>query len=263
MNRIATESRLHRKTQQKLLATAARISAEFSPVPACEQTTVRLLPLDPWHLHAHWQVPAHELRRLYKSKLPHLNPEAWVLRIYEVTPGEGVCPDSPWFEVPVQGSRSARDIKIGRDDVSYLAELGVRIGLDGLHALARSGEVRPPPAPPQPKLLSQQAPAATTAPGLPPLPDWRTLDDATFRKLFGFLLPEAWDGAGGLALNWLVRQRWNENKINNHIQAAMRAKGWDIDTNTLLAHGYSGASEQNTSSHTHAQPLPVQEDEPQ
>jgi hypothetical protein len=133
-----------------------RISAEITagwsqPVQA---TGLTLLEVDPWRVHAYWNLPEAELAAA-RARLAGTG--ELVLRFSDISPQTGVSATPHGrFDIQVRGARNTWYVDLWRDAKHYSADLGLR-GADGaFEVLARSNEVFTPRASPSPELAFSQ-----------------------------------------------------------------------------------------------------------
>lgn len=155
----------------------------FLPV---EGNRLTLLEVDPWRVHAYWNVAEADLAAA-RASLGASGPDAvLVLRFADLSPGapEGAAPH-PRFDVEVERARNSWYVGLWRDAKHYVAELGLRAPDGRFVPLVRSNEVVTPPAGPSPELdfrhLEVRSPRA--------LPAWRPAGgaadtDGLLRDLF-------------------------------------------------------------------------------
>lgn len=140
---------------RELLAISEEISREFAPRPIGNLANLVLMPIDPRHLHAYWQLgapsdnsaivtPAIEQKQVIEGNL--------TLRIYrpvEAHPDAGTRSQSePWFDVEVSPKQNRRVIELPIEAVlagsRFCAAIGVRRGEDEFAALAYSNVANVP-----------------------------------------------------------------------------------------------------------------------
>lgn len=112
----------------ELLEISQQISREYAPRARGSQASLLLLPIDPRHLHAFWQLDA---------PLPATSPDAaepsqLTLRIFRQAPAAGATPDTgyppSWFDVAVPTHATRQRItlpeELGGGAAHYRAVLG-------------------------------------------------------------------------------------------------------------------------------------------
>ncbi|MGD8617984.1 MAG: DUF4912 domain-containing protein [Gammaproteobacteria bacterium] len=131
-----------------------QISAQwFRPV---ESGRLTLLEIDPWRVHAYWNVPEDEIAAV-RSRLPHNfegggGEPALVLRFTDLSPDTSEAAHHPHFDIEVEGASNNWYIDLWRDAKHYSAELGLKAADGTFIALVRSNEVVIPRGGPSPEL---------------------------------------------------------------------------------------------------------------
>jgi hypothetical protein len=122
----------------------------FLPV---EDNRLTLLEIDPWRVHAYWNVAEADVAAA-RGSLPGGGAEAaLVLRFTDLSPGtRDTAPPHPRFDIEVQQARNNWYIGLWRDAKHYSAELGLRAPDGAFVGLVRSNEVVTPRAGPSPDL---------------------------------------------------------------------------------------------------------------
>ena len=124
-------------------------SAPRSDLPrAYGRSRLVVLPIDPYHAHAYWEVTLED--RIALNELWSAGPEAertWVLRFHDITQVEFDGTNAHHrFDVPVFASARSRYVDFWSPGRSYLVELGVLTG-GAFFPACRSKPVHLPPAP--------------------------------------------------------------------------------------------------------------------
>jgi hypothetical protein len=131
-----------------------QISAEwFRPV---ESSHLTLLEIDPWRVHAYWNVAEDEIAAA-RARLPHDfggggDDSALVLRFTDLSPDTGQGAHHPHFDIEVEGASNNWYVDLWRDAKHYSAELGPKAADGTFIALVRSNEVVTPRGGPSPEL---------------------------------------------------------------------------------------------------------------
>jgi len=125
-------------------------SAPRSDLPrAYGRSRLVVLPIDPYHAHAYWEVTLED--RIALNELWSAGPEAertWVLRFHDITQVEFDGTNAHHrFDVPVFASARSRYVDFWSPGRSYLVELGVLTG-GAFFPACRSKPLHLPPAPP-------------------------------------------------------------------------------------------------------------------
>lgn len=131
-----------------------QISAEwFRPA---ESSRLTLLEIDPWRVHAYWNVAEDEIAAA-RVRLPHGfggggGEPALVLRFTDLSPDTGEAAHHPHFDIEVEGASNNWYIDLWRDAKHYSAELALKAADGTFIALVRSNEVVTPRGGPSPEL---------------------------------------------------------------------------------------------------------------
>jgi hypothetical protein len=131
-----------------------QISAEwFRPV---EGSRLTLLEIDPWRVHAYWNVAEDEIAAA-RARLPRDfqgggDESALVLRFTDLSPDTGQGAHHPHFDIEVEGASNNWYVDLWRDAKHYSAELGPKAADGTFIALVRSNEVVTPRGGPSPEL---------------------------------------------------------------------------------------------------------------
>jgi hypothetical protein len=122
----------------------------FLPV---EGNRLTLLEIDPWRVHAYWNVAEADLAAARASLPDPGGGAALVLRFTDLSPrtADAAAPH-PRFDIEVQQARNNWYIGLWRDAKHYAAELGLRAPDGAFVGLLRSNEVVTPRSGPSPEL---------------------------------------------------------------------------------------------------------------
>ena len=125
-------------TEADLLAISQDISRQHSPVNQSTPAELVIVPVDPYHLHASWNLSFCVLDDKQLQRNPWL--DGFILRVFHLMTG--------WFDVKVEGLKNDRRLRLPLDDSHYSAEIGV-VDLDGqFSCLLRSKNIQVPRAEP-------------------------------------------------------------------------------------------------------------------
>jgi len=129
-------------TSEQLFEISQKISGKFNHSLASDVSELILLPVDPYHLHAHWTIVAEEVDALHLEGNSEL-----VLRFYWDKP-QSINPDTTkcCFSVNVDFSQNQQNIRLPVDNRYYSAELGVFDHNQRVTVLAKSNRVHVPRA---------------------------------------------------------------------------------------------------------------------
>lgn len=131
------------------------------------RSRVTLLAIDPFHVHAYWEVTAEDRRRATEQLKAAADPEAarWTLRFYDVTPpvtdeasGHG------HFDVPIELESNNWYVDLWSAKKSYFVVLGLQAG-ERFIRVCRSTATELPPADPSPTYDPKWATVSTTPEG--------------------------------------------------------------------------------------------------
>ena len=131
-----------------------QISAEwFRPV---EGSRLTLLEIDPWRVHAYWNVAEDEIAAA-RARLPQDSgggggEPALILRFTDLSPDTGEAAHHAHFDIEVEGVSNNWYVDLWRDARHYSAELGLKAAGGTFIALMRSNEVVTPRGGPSPEL---------------------------------------------------------------------------------------------------------------
>ena len=167
----------------ELMRIGKDISAQwFHPV---EASSLTLMEIDPWNVHAYWNIGADDLAAA-RADLPVQGGDAaLVLRFTDTSPQrEGMAPHDA-FDVEVHQASNNWYVNLWRDAWHYSAELGLRAADGAFAPLLRSNEVTAPRAGPSPELdfreLEVRSPRLAESGWAPDEPD---VGDLLLRDLF-------------------------------------------------------------------------------
>lgn len=144
-----------------LQAIGRDINQRFAPKAGSAAPEILLLPVDPHHLYAYWDVG----RSLMPTAAENHAHKPLTLRIYW-RPDAGVCSTrSPiWFDVPAEPSSNRTKVRLPIDDTYYSADLGKLKPDHSLEILAHSNLIHVPTAPGR-KRVAAPAPAQDVSEG--------------------------------------------------------------------------------------------------
>ncbi len=127
---------------------------------------LRILPVSPWRIHAHWSVPDATWHAA-RTQLPAGRETVPVLRFFDFTPLSAAAPrPHPPFDVAVDGTAGRWYVDVWKDGKTYVAELGLRSG-DHFVGLARSSSIDLPVAGPSSETTADWRPVRRPQPENP------------------------------------------------------------------------------------------------
>jgi len=112
-----------RLSPSELLDIGEEIGRDFAPKPACNTPEVMLLPVDPGHLYAYWNLG--ENREISKPVNDHN--DQLTLRIYSQSEEESVVSETvSWFDVVIGRAMTHQQVSLPSpvDDTVYSAAIG-------------------------------------------------------------------------------------------------------------------------------------------
>ncbi len=140
---------------QEILEISQEISHQFAPCASTSSPELVLLPVDPYHLYAYWNLG--ELKDALKSKDEAYNP--LILRIYW-RPDENtdISNTKIWFDVVLDSFQSGQKVRLPIDGTAYSAVIGKPIQGNRLMVFADSNIIHVPcdkmkPAPTKHQLI--------------------------------------------------------------------------------------------------------------
>ncbi len=129
-----------RLSPKELLDIGEEISRDFTPIPFSSTPELVLLPVDPGHLYAYWNVgQGHDLSTADNHPL--------TLRIYAQSGEEETVAETvSWFDVAINNPITAQQVSLSRpvDETAYSAAIGKCDADDGFIAIACSNIIHVP-----------------------------------------------------------------------------------------------------------------------
>ena len=137
-------------SSEEMLEISENISVDFAPKSANNSQKFVLLPVDPHHIHAYWNLGDY----LADDRKNSACEDQLTLRIYS-EPGQKALPKtSVWIDIPINSARSQQNIFLPNrtQEISYSASIGKRDQDDCFTAFVHSnstpiplGKVMPKP----------------------------------------------------------------------------------------------------------------------
>ncbi|MGR8941060.1 MAG: DUF4912 domain-containing protein [Gammaproteobacteria bacterium] len=141
---LSSASRYGDFSYRDLQAIGRDISQRFAPKAGSAAPEILLLPVDPHHLYAYWDVG----RSLVPAAAGNYAHKPLTLRIYwRPDAGEGDTRSHVWFDVPAEPSSNRTKVRLPIDDTYYSADLGRLKPDHSLEILAHSNLIHVPTAP--------------------------------------------------------------------------------------------------------------------
>jgi hypothetical protein len=132
-----------RLSSQELLEIGEEIGRDFAPKASCRIAEVVLLPVDPGHLYAYWDLGENQ-------DIPAPDngcQEQLTLRIYSQPEAEQAAPETAaWFDIPIDSPNTRQQVPLPNpvDDMAYSAAIGKYCEDDGFIAFAHSNLIHSP-----------------------------------------------------------------------------------------------------------------------
>ena len=148
-------------SQEEILDISQEINQEFPSNVSSTNPELVILPVDPYHLYAYWNLGIN-LNAYWNVSKSGQSPTSedeldnhLTLRIYS-QPSHGTDPDKTkiWFDVPINGSQTQKKVRLPSYETAYSAAIGKRYPDDRFVVFAYSGIINVPPgrrAPNQPR----------------------------------------------------------------------------------------------------------------
>lgn len=135
--RLSKNNQSAHPTVQEMREISQNISNRFSLDTYSDSPSLVIVPVDPLHLYAYWNIPDN-----HKS-----NNTALVLRIYWHAQGiSNITQSRLWFDITLDNNHGQRNIQLPVDGEQYSATIGQRDRHQHLNILIRSNTVATPRA---------------------------------------------------------------------------------------------------------------------
>ena len=124
-------------SSQELLDISEEISIDFAPKSSNNKQELVLLPIDPDHVHAYWNLSDEKTSDTKNNALI----EQLTLRVYsETDTSNDITEHKPWFDFAIDGNRSQQSFFLPNrtQDNAYCAIIGERDQDNSLNAFASS-----------------------------------------------------------------------------------------------------------------------------
>jgi len=130
-----------RLSQRELLEISQRISQEFTPSACSALPELVLLPVDPFHIYAYWNLGRNNL----KSKPNDHTNFQLILRIYyQPNQSSSFYNTKQWFDVTVNRIKHQQKVAVPNDHTFYSAVIGKHYVDDSFAAYAYSNIIHVP-----------------------------------------------------------------------------------------------------------------------
>lgn len=126
---------------EKLRVISDQITASYAPNPEIDLSELVLLPVDPYHLHAYWNLPLESWPTVQATG------GQVVLRIFWIADEPvDLATTRLRFDVAIDQPSGHLEVRLPVDDSTYAAALGVRDGYHRLTVLIHSNQIHVPRA---------------------------------------------------------------------------------------------------------------------
>ena len=144
---------------QELVEISQDISRQFAPDYCAKTPELVLLPVDPYHLYAYWQVADQDLD-IKANSIPKSNN---VMRVYWV-PDENrdVSHSKMWFDVNLETEKSAKKIRLPISGTAYSAVIGQFSSSHDFNVITQSNVIHVPSG--GPTMESETLPSTDLSP---------------------------------------------------------------------------------------------------
>lgn len=133
----------HKLSPREMFDISEEISREFAPEASAGNLGLVLLPVDPEHLHAYWNIDETQANMTRKIDAG----EQLTLRVYsEPDKNAEISQTKPWFDVAINSAQAQQTVPlpIRGDENSYSASIGQRYADNNLTVFATSKTVDAP-----------------------------------------------------------------------------------------------------------------------
>lgn len=169
---------------QELRAISIQISSKWFQAP--KQTHLALMEVNPWRLHAYWNIVETDMDVARESLSDDSATLPLILRFTDLTSQHGKSIPTQHFDIEVHGLRNNWYVDLWQDGRRYSAQLGLRTPDDGFLPLACSNEIALPRASLSSELDFKQIEVRTPLPLELDAPD---IDSDHRDDLLHYLLP--------------------------------------------------------------------------
>ena len=137
--------------QDEILSISTTISASFKPTLTNKVSKLTLLPLDPFHAYAYWQLTRSLSQRIDKNK-------ALILRVYwQETEQISIDDTKFWFDIEINPLLSMHKIQLPIDGTGYSARLGQHLTPSFFTAFVESKHIYVPHDKTKPIIIQRTA----------------------------------------------------------------------------------------------------------
>lgn len=127
---------------EEILEISENISFDFAPKAANNSQKFVLLPVDPHHIHAYWNLSDY----LPDNRKNSASKDQLTLRVYSEADQKALTETSSWIDAPINSARSQQNIFLPNRtyDISYSASIGKHDQDDRFTAFAHSNSIHIP-----------------------------------------------------------------------------------------------------------------------
>lgn len=204
---------------QEIDEISREISRDFSPDLTTYLPELVLLPVDPLHLYAYWNLGEHKEKHSSGSA----SDSQLILRVYwRPDQHMDITKTKLWFDVPIAGHRDQKKIPLPIDKTTYSAAIGIRDSNNRFDVWAYSNTIEVPRGNAAP-LVRRQGAVETRSDTPDPAPN-PTRVETSGSHLSG-------DDSGGLGSQQdLIRYEnlYVEAVLNSHLMDALPERSFDI-----------------------------------
>lgn len=211
-------------SQNEMRNISKEISQEFGPKVETNTPELVILPVDPYHLYAYWNLGESKAG----TKKNENSGSELVLRIYwRPDDSHDVAETKLWFDVPLTISQNQRKVRLPIDETDYSAALGKRFSDRSFDLMAYSNIIHVPRGRMAPVQRSKDLARSEAVTAKGPISNKETLEQA------------------------LASLYYNELLIDSMIKETLFEKGIENNIDVLLSSGEK-TSEKSTGSSKNA-----------
>ena len=129
-------------SSHEMLEISENISLDFAPKAANNSQKFVLLPVDPHHIHAYWNLSDY----LPDNRKNSASKDQLTLRVYSEADQKALTETSSWIDAPINSARSQQNIFLPNRtyDISYSASIGKHDQDNCFTAFAHSNSIHIP-----------------------------------------------------------------------------------------------------------------------
>jgi hypothetical protein len=139
-SRYANDNPQIQLSANELLAISEEISKQYAPITIEQETELQLMPVDPYHLYAYWNLSQKQIRQVKNFALRDMS-----LRIFWLPDTDShIATTKLWFDVAVKSIQQRLKVRLPIDQTSYFATLGRHCANHCFEIMARSNIIHVP-----------------------------------------------------------------------------------------------------------------------